>query len=427
MAKNQKIFVNIASYRDPELLPTIKDCIEQAKYPDRLRFGICWQHTKDDEWDQLDEYLDDKRFSIDDVDIKDSRGACWARSRTQKLYNGEEFLLQLDSHHRFIKNWDEELIDTFYQCIKAGYKKPLLTSYIPQYFPDKHPQESEMEPWYLCFDRFAPEGPLHTKPHTLVDHQQYDLPVPARFLSAHFIFTYGKFNIEVPYDPSLYFHGEEITMAVRAYTHGYDLLAPHRVFAWHHYGRDFDVKHWSDHDISMLDTVSYKRVRQLLGIDIKCRPCVLRQLKPYTFGKERTIQDYERYAGVHFTSRRIQDYTLQHHHPPNPVHDDIVEYDASLKKYQNFCIDVHKKHMPLHDYEFVVVSFEKHNGEVIHREDLQSQQFYTLMDKDLNNEFINIWKNYIGDYPDKVVVWPFSKSKGWVDRWEYEYKEKIGG
>ena len=49
------------------------------------------------------------------------------------------------------------------------------------------------------------------------------------------------------------------------------------------------------------------------------------------------------------------------------------------------------------------------------------------MDKDLNNEFINIWKNYIGDYPDKVVVWPFSKSKGWVDRWEYEYKEKIGG
>ena len=55
MAKNQTIFVNIASYRDPELLPTLKDCIAQAKYPERLRFGICWQRHKDDEWDQLDE------------------------------------------------------------------------------------------------------------------------------------------------------------------------------------------------------------------------------------------------------------------------------------------------------------------------------------------------------------------------------------
>ena len=66
-------------------------------------------------------------------------------------------------------------------------------------------------------------------------------PVPSRFLSAHFIFTDGIFNRDVQYDPSLYFHGEEITMAVRAFTWGYDLLAPHKVVCWHHYGRDFDV------------------------------------------------------------------------------------------------------------------------------------------------------------------------------------------
>jgi hypothetical protein len=49
--QNDKIFVQIASYRDPELLPTIKECISKAKYPERLTFGICWQHSEDDEWD----------------------------------------------------------------------------------------------------------------------------------------------------------------------------------------------------------------------------------------------------------------------------------------------------------------------------------------------------------------------------------------
>jgi hypothetical protein len=38
---NNLIFVQIASYRDPELVPTIKDCISKAKNPENLVFGIC--------------------------------------------------------------------------------------------------------------------------------------------------------------------------------------------------------------------------------------------------------------------------------------------------------------------------------------------------------------------------------------------------
>ena len=35
-----RIFVQIASYRDPELVPTIKSMLENAKKPKNLRFGI---------------------------------------------------------------------------------------------------------------------------------------------------------------------------------------------------------------------------------------------------------------------------------------------------------------------------------------------------------------------------------------------------
>lgn len=49
-----KIFVQIASYRDPQLIKTIDDCIAKAKYPEQLNFGVCWQFGDDDPlWWQL--------------------------------------------------------------------------------------------------------------------------------------------------------------------------------------------------------------------------------------------------------------------------------------------------------------------------------------------------------------------------------------
>ena len=51
-----------------------------AKNPENLVFSIAWQHSKDDVWDNLDEYKDDPRFKIVDIDYKDSQGACWARN-----------------------------------------------------------------------------------------------------------------------------------------------------------------------------------------------------------------------------------------------------------------------------------------------------------------------------------------------------------
>ena len=58
------------------------------------------------------------QFAIEvefDYNWKESKGLCWARSLIQKLHNGEEYTLQLDSHHRFVENWDEELINMMKQ------------------------------------------------------------------------------------------------------------------------------------------------------------------------------------------------------------------------------------------------------------------------------------------------------------------------
>ena len=154
-AKNEKIFISIASYRDPQLLPTLRDCIANAKNPNNLVFSICWQ--KDDK-ESLEEFADDKRFKIITIPYQDSKGTCWARSKIQDNYTDEKYYFQLDSHHRFVKDWDEKCIGMVKQLQKKGFKKPLLTGYISSFNPDNDPVERVQIPWKMNFDRFIPEG-----------------------------------------------------------------------------------------------------------------------------------------------------------------------------------------------------------------------------------------------------------------------------
>ena len=204
MSTNSKIFIQIAAYRDKELLITLKECIKNAKYPDNLVFSIAWQHSPEDEWDILDEYKKDKRFKIIDIDYKDSQGACWARNKLQKQYDGEEYTLQLDSHHRFLQDWDSELISEIKKLQAKGHKKPLLTGYIPSFEPSSDPEGRINIPWKMNFDRFAPEGVVYFLPASIDDYQERTEPVPARFYSAHFCFTLGAFSIEVQHNPEYF-------------------------------------------------------------------------------------------------------------------------------------------------------------------------------------------------------------------------------
>jgi hypothetical protein len=119
--KKDKIFVQIASYRDPELIKTIKSAIENAKNPENLVFAIARQFHPDDKFDDLSEYQNDERFRVLDIPYLESKGACWARNQIQQLYKNEKYTLQIDSHMRFAENWDEGMINMVKQLQKKGH------------------------------------------------------------------------------------------------------------------------------------------------------------------------------------------------------------------------------------------------------------------------------------------------------------------
>jgi hypothetical protein len=409
-----KIFVQIASYRDPELENTVKSMIENSKKPNNLRIGICRQYHPEDGFDTLDEYRKDKRFRILDVLYSDSKGVCWARNQVQQLYGGEEYTLQIDSHMRFEKNWDDTLIKMVKQLQKKGFPKPLLTGYVSSFNPENDPAERIQEPWRMAFDRFIPEGAVFFLPETIPGWEKLKEPVTSRFYSAHFAFTLGQFSTEVQHDPEFYFHGEEISIAVRAFTHGYDLFHPHKVVVWHEYTRKGRTKQWDDDkDWGNKNNLSHQKNRQLFGMDGEE---VTMDFSTYGFGTERTLKDYEIYSGLRFSNRAVQQHTIDKNYPPNPtIYQTEEEWESSFASIFKHCIDIGFDSVPETDYEYWVVAFHDENDETIHRQDADIHEINRM--KNDPDGYCKVWREFQTSHKPKYwVVWPHSTSKGWCDR-----------
>jgi len=402
----ETIFIQIAAYRDPQLVPTVLDCIANAKHPERLHFCIGWQHSEDEKIDELKNY---SNIQILDIPYKEAKGACWIRNLIQQQYKGETYTLQLDSHHRFTKDWDEIVIGMLKQLQGKGHPKPLLTGYISSFDPENDPQRRVSVPWKMDFDRFIPEGAIFFLPASIDDYIERTEPVPSRFYSAHFCFTLGQFCKEVPHDPEYYFHGEEISIAVRAYTWGYDLFHPHKIIAWHEYTRKGRTKHWDDHSTWIeSNNKCHLRNRKLFEMDGEKRDI---DFGPYGFGPVRTLHDYERYAGISFKHRAVQQYTLDRQYPPNPP---VEDWEKSLCRIFKHCIDIRYDQVPEKDYDFWCVAFKDKDGKDLYRKDADAAEIERMF-KD-PDKYCKIWRQFDTSVkPCSWIVWPHSISKGWAE------------
>ena len=309
-SENALIFISLASYRDSQLVPTVQDCIRKARHPERLRFGICWQR---DDADEPLPFAKDARFRILDVNWRESRGACWARAAIMALWQEEDWFLQVDSHCRFAEAWDSTLLRTI---TETGSDKPILSTY-PLPFKAGDTDLPQGSPLQIIFQQFTPGGIPQLRPGPFPPGRRSKLPMRARFLGAGFLFAPGRFVREGPYDPELYFMGEESAMTIRAFTHGYDLFHPAENIIWHDYIRADAPKHWVDHADGAevpspwrsLDDASRRKIsRLLLGEPVES----------FGLGQARALKEYEAYAGLSFRHRKAQAFTMLGAEPPNP-------------------------------------------------------------------------------------------------------------
>jgi hypothetical protein len=397
------------------MIPTIEDMLAKASHPENLVFGLCWQY---DETEDITKYDNDPRFRVSKHHYSESQGLGWARHITNTLYNGEKYTLQIDSHHRFVKGWDDICLEDYKQAKKHS-KKPIITTYCTPFNPNDDESTWNPVPCLMSQYEFSGDKLLMSMPYYIQDYKERKHIIKARTISGHFYFTSGNFIKEVPYDPDIYFGGytEETTLSVRAFTNGYDFFSPYKMVMWHEYTRNYRPKHWDDHGKESQtkktsgerDVFARNKTRQLFeqedhGIN----------MGEYGLGTKRSLHDYEVYGGFDFKKCRIQDYTLKVNEPPNPLPWDEQFITNQFKITCEWDIEFFKKY-EFKKPKFLTLGVQTKSGLELHRKDflVESEPQYV----NLENNRYSVTINSI-DKPSKIVMFLFDEEKQWSGRYE---------
>lgn len=313
---NATIFVNIASYRDPECQWTVKDLFDKATYPERVFVGICWQFDEKEDQDCFQVSTRPEQVRVMPVDWRESEGVSWARHHVQQLWEGEDYTLQIDSHMRFVPGWDELMIAELAACPS---EKPVL-SCSPAHYTPPDQLSQHTHPSFRHVMPFTPEGNIRGRGESL--DVVPETPLNGAFIAAGFVFSKSNIIAEVPYDPYLYFDQEEIMYAARIYTHGWDVFSARRQFLYHYYntaqapGGSVRKLHWRDlqkengEKIQKLRARGLARFNHFTGFEPSTNEEIIADAALYGFGKARSLQEFEAYTGIDFKRKQASEKAL---------------------------------------------------------------------------------------------------------------------
>ena len=227
------IFVSIAAMDDTEIVPTVLNALNSAKYPDRIRIGVGIAALKDTDYKTLVK-MNDPRIRCSFAKIKknkfDELGVGKGRIRAEKLYQDEDYFFQIDSHTHFAQDWDEFMINLYTEA-KAYAKsdKVVMTNYIGlyKYHPERKPVENMQRTAYP----FYRPGKLWLG----AVPQWGDYPLgedstskfyPAVKFNAACAFGDKEFANNTGSNPNLMFYDEEVIYSVELYNMGFSLVFP---------------------------------------------------------------------------------------------------------------------------------------------------------------------------------------------------------
>ena len=242
-----------------------------------------------------------------------------ARFFASKLWGGETYFVQTDSHLMFAQDWDEK----YRLEIQAtrNYPKSVLSSYPPGFQNNGSHKVSESNGARLCACSTRLDDPNPIVRINVGRGYKGDEPRPTQipFIAAGFFFTRAEFLLDVPFEPFMpwLFMGEEIALSMRAWTHGWDIYAPRKNLIAHQYRPGYMglPKFWGtvnrlyrgSANNNVLQKPVIKRVKNMVGypdatsemIKKEDIDLVLIDIDHYGLGSERSWSEYLEFANMH--------------------------------------------------------------------------------------------------------------------------------
>lgn len=324
MIRPGTIFISIASFRDDLCQETVLHAFARATHPSRVFIGVVDQirlaGTDDDNHEDAPDIPCESllpasvhsQVRIVRLAASNSRGPTHARYIGSKLWDGEAVFMQIDAHAKFLQGWDDLLLENL-----GAMPRPYRT--MLSHYPAGAVEElgDHVRQWNcMATTEYAPPGLLYQVPDwcrpenmadgVALDAQGRPTTCYSPFVGAGFMAGYAAWVHDVPFDRYLQFlfHGEEILIAARLWTSGWDLFTPRLNLVTHVYG---ERKHsvFAEQDWARQGRLAEARARIILesyvAADAEVNDEIDRtEIEDLGMGMQRPLADYLEYAGIRF-------------------------------------------------------------------------------------------------------------------------------
>ncbi len=335
MDPNTVIYVSISHYRDFRCPNTLSNMFSKAKNPSRLSIGLIQQLRQESkDTDCVTQFCELDRNNCNkykdqihsmEMSALDSKGPSFSRFLHSYIARDEEYILQIDSHMDFVRNWDEILM---MEWGAANNENAVLSTAPYDVSANTGTDEYSAVP-FLCEADISGTSSKLVKnlPAVMLANVPKGNPVLSPLWSSSFSFSKSHFLRRVPPDPYLLhaYDGVEFTIMARLWTRGYDVYAPSQVIVFHDYedkmgtkaARDANaraegkakVEHvgWTENGMSpwhkrKMFMDSRLRVETLLLMDNgDPSPLALASLTRFGLGSARSLHQLALFSGVDAT------------------------------------------------------------------------------------------------------------------------------
>ncbi|XXQ31853.1 Glycosyltransferase 2-like domain-containing protein [Plasmodiophora brassicae] len=278
VGRKRTMFVSIGSFRDDLCPATLAELFAKAEHPENVYVGLVDQVKLDGDSDDVacDSTIDDrfrKQIRLVRLHSMEGAGPTHARYIASKLWQGEEFYFQIDSHSHFLQNWDTVLMDMIDRLPDPS------RSIITHYPPGDEAEFNDPNPPWNCVTRRLRDAPAglfiqesdwcfeeNRTPGIAVGDDGKPTTCVSPFMGAGMIVGRSQWIVDVPFDKYLpyLFHGEELLLASRLWTSGWDMFTPSRNIIDHKYGGREKNVFAETNEWAMVSEQSAARARYIL-------------------------------------------------------------------------------------------------------------------------------------------------------------------
>jgi len=305
-----KIFVNICSYRDKLLEPTIQSLLDTESGRNQITYGI-FEQTKLESSLQTKnpELVNHPRIRYKRIDPEFSDGVVWARCINSMQIYDEEFQYQIDSHMLFDKDWDNQLILDYNDASRiANTKKVVLTCGTKNFDLDgdritKHTltEDITVNLGYFQFDK---DLLLHAHGSWVPATER---STPSIHICAGNFFMPVSWIKDVGYNTKIFFEGEEQVFALSTILAGYHIFHQRKIRVYHYIRSS---SHESKQTINPVAdptrlSLNHKRSKK--------------ELVDYIYSlTDDQLEHYRKITGVDYINRKLENRAISRAISPNP-------------------------------------------------------------------------------------------------------------